>query len=82
MSKWISTKERVPDGMDSVLVVKRLKSGQRTIGMGYCIKDYSYKDYSTNEIIRKPRWVCAGTGSVIYWMPLPAMPKEDDDAID
>ena len=82
MSKWISTKERVPDGMDSVLVVKRLKSGQRTIGMGYCIKDYSYKDYSTNEIIRKPRWVCAGTGSVIYWMPLPAMPKEDYDEID
>lgn len=33
MSKWISTKDRVPDG----------------------------------------------TGSVIYWMPLPAMPKEDDD---
>lgn len=82
MTEWISVKDRVPDDQKSVLIVKQLKGGGRTVGMGYCIKDYSYKDYSTNEIIRKPRWVCAGTGNVVYWMPLPELPKEDDDATD
>ena len=82
MIKWIDVRERLPEDTKQVLIVKRLKTGQRSVGMGYCIKDYSYKDYSTNEIIHKPRWVCAGTGNVICWMPLPEPPKEEYDEID
>ena len=76
MSEWISTRDRVPDDQKAVLVVKQLKGGQRIIGMGYCIKDYAWKDYRTGEVIRKPYWVCGGSNNVVYWMPLPDLPDE------
>jgi hypothetical protein len=73
---WISVKERLPENQVTVLIVKELKSGQRNIGLGYCIPEYKHHDYTTGEDRIAPYWVCGGNNNVIYWMPLPEMPKE------
>ena len=73
--QWVSVKDRLPENQQDVLVVKQLKSGQRNIGIGYCITDYEYKNFQTGETWRAPYWVCSGNSNVIYWMPLPEIPK-------
>lgn len=76
MQGWISVKDALPKNQVTVLVVKELKSGQRNIGLGYCIPEYKIHDYTTGEDRVEPYWVCGGNNHVIYWMELPKMPKE------
>jgi len=73
---WVSVKDALPRNQVTVLVVKELKSGQRNIGLGYCIPEYKIHDYTTGEDRVEPYWVCGGNNHVIYWMELPKMPKE------
>ena len=73
---WISVKDALPKNQVTVLIVKELKSGQRNIGLGYCIPEYKIHDYTTGEDRVEPYWVCGGNNHVIYWMELPKMPKE------
>ena len=73
---WISVKDALPKNQVTVLVVKELKSGQRNIGLGYCIPEYKIHDYTTGEDRVEPYWVCGGNNHVIYWMELPKIPKE------
>lgn len=75
MGEWIDVKERLPENQVTVLIVKELKSGQRNIGLGYCITEYKHHDYITGEVRIEPYWVCGGNNNVIYWMPLPAIPE-------
>lgn len=76
MSEWISVKDALPKNQVTVLIVKELKSGQRNIGLGYCIPEYKIHDYTTGEDRVEPYWGCGGNNHVIYWMELPKMPKE------
>ena len=76
--QWISVKDRLPENEKDVLLIKQLKSGQRNIGIGYCIPDYEFKNYATGESHRAPYWVCSGNNNVVYWMPLPEMPEDGE----
>ena len=73
MAELISVKDRLPGNHATVLIVKELTSGQRSIGFGYCVPECKIHDYSTGE--DRAYWVCGGN-NVIYWMELPKMPEE------
>ena len=77
MGPWINVKDQLPENQDTVLIVKQLKSGQRQIGLGYCIREYAHHDYVTGEDRIEPYWVCGGNNNVIFWMPLPEMPPKE-----
>ena len=77
MGPWINVKDQLPENQDTVLIVKQLKSGQRQIGLGYCIREYAHHDYVTGENRIEPYWVCVGNNNVIFWMPLPEMPPKE-----
>lgn len=76
MSEWISVKDRLPENQDTVLIVKELKSGQRQIGLGYCIEHYERHNYTTGETVVEPYWVCGGNNNIIYWTELPEIPHD------
>lgn len=71
---WHDAKIDLPESHVEVLIVKQLKSGQRNIGIGYCIPEYKRRDYVTGQEMTEPYWVCGGCNNVIYWMPLPKIP--------
>lgn len=73
-SGWISVADQLPENQGTVLIVKELKSGQRQIGLGYCIREYKHHDYATGEDRIEPYWVCGGNNNVIYWQALPDLP--------
>ena len=72
---WHDAKIDLPPGHQDVLVVKQLKSGQRSIAIAYCIPNYERTDWKTGEKTIEPYWVCGGNNNVIYWMPLPKIPE-------
>ena len=72
---WHNAQVELPEAQQEVLIVKQLKSGQRTIGLGYCIPNYQHTNPLTKEITIAPHWVCGGNNNVIYWMPLPGIPE-------
>lgn len=74
---WISVKDRLPEDDRTVLAVKQLKDGRRGMCLARCIPDYECYDVATCSRIKRPYWVCGGNNNIIYWMPLPDMPKED-----
>ena len=73
---WISVKERLPEDDRTVLAVKQLKDGRRDMCLARCIPDWEYYDAAAQITRKKPYWVCGGNNNIIYWMPLPEMPKE------
>lgn len=80
--EWISVYDRLPETEDEVLVVKAMKNGRRQVGLGYCISDYQYQylDPVTGAMkmsSKGPYWVCHGSNNVVYWMPVPELPKEE-----
>ena len=77
VSGWISVKDRLPEDDRAVLAVKQLKNGQRDMCLARCIPDSECYDIETGCIIKRPHWVCGGNNNIIYWMPLPDIPKED-----
>lgn len=77
MDKWISVKDRLPDGEDNVLAVKELKNGDRQICIAYCNHQHVQYDPDTNERYRAPYWVCGGNNNILFWMPLPEIPKKE-----
>lgn len=70
MPKWVSVKERLPEDRSNVLVVAYWHE-RWGVYMGWCAPE-------------RAEWsVHVGIGdrydvAVVYWMPLPAPPKEDD----
>ena len=72
---WHDAKLELPENHVSVLAVKQLKDGSRSICIAYCIPEYKRRDYKTGEEITEPYWVCGGNNNVVYWMPLPKMPE-------
>lgn len=70
MPKWVSVKERLPEDRSNVLVVAYWHE-RWGVYMGWCAPE-------------RAKWsVHVGIGdrsdvAVVYWMPLPAPPKEDD----
>ena len=76
MHDWISVSDRLPENDKTVLAVKQLKDGRRDICLARCIPDYKLFDPDTMQNVRVPYWVCGGNNNILYWMPLPSMPKE------
>ena len=76
IGEWRDAREELPDGHTEVLILKQLKNGTRTIGIGFCIPDYERTDYQTGEKTVEPYWVCGGNNNVVRWMPLPEIPAE------
>jgi len=46
---WINAKDRLPENHDTVLAVKQLKGGGRSICLAYCIPEYVHIDPITKE---------------------------------
>ena len=72
--EWIRVEDRLPKDQETVLAVKQLKSGERSICLAYCIAKYEHYDPVTGETTVGPYWVCGGNNNIIRWMPLPEMP--------
>lgn len=73
---WISVEERLPEDLVTVLAVKQLKNGRINICLARCIREYTFFDYTVGREVTEPRWVCGGNNNILYWMPLPDLPKE------
>lgn len=73
---WISVKDKLPEAEVTVLAVKQLKDGRREICLARCIPEFTFYDYRTDREVTEPRWVCGGNNNILFWMPLPDMPKE------
>ena len=78
MGEWISVKDQLPPNQEQVLAVKQLKGGGRCICLAYCIPEHPHFDPVTKETTVGPYWVCGGNNNIIYWQPLPEMPKLSD----
>ena len=73
--EWIRTKDQLPENDQAVIAVKELKNGTRDICIARCLLQWEHYDVSTGQTTRGPYWVCGGNNNIIYWMPLPEMPK-------
>lgn len=67
--QWISVKDRLPDEQEEYLVVEKMPQVKVTIAW-----------YSGNE----NGWLALdgcfyADGCIIYWMPLPEQPKEEEE---
>lgn len=58
---WISVADRIPVEEEVVLVATKSKNGSMNIDKGYVLDG---------------RWIHRGTAKVIFWQPLPELPKE------
>ena len=66
--QWISVKDRLPEDEDDVLVYGVSPRGRKkTAIMNYL----AFED-------DRPRWALDGIWTVLYWMPLPEAPKEEE----
>ena len=70
MPKWVSVKERLPEDRSNVLVVAYWHE-RWGVYMGWCAPERA--EWSVHVGIGDRSDV-----AVVYWMPLPAPPKEDD----
>lgn len=73
---WFDAKTETPRGENincPLLIVKELKSGDRTITFGsFTASEYDWKNERWNG-----RWnTNNGRGEVLYWMPLPEIPED------
>lgn len=68
--RWISTKDRMPEGRDPVLLYHKY---------GMCIGFYS-KIMNMWGILGNP--VMIGRNQIDYWRPLPEPPKKEDEQND
>ena len=62
INEWISVDDRLPETESDVFVVTRSKSGGTNVDKGYYFNG---------------RWVHRGTAKVIFWMPIPEVPKAE-----
>ena len=76
LPQWISVDDQLPEKDVTVLAVKQLKDGRRDLCLARCIPDWEYTEYPSGEKKRKPYWVTGGNNNILFWMPLPEIPKE------
>lgn len=67
-SGWISVKDRLPEDEGDVIVYGVSPRGR---------KKTAIMNYLAFEADR-PRWALDGIWTVLYWMPLPEPPKEEN----
>lgn len=72
MSEWISVKDRLPEGMDEVLVIVSGKP-QKNITLDGA---YELAEYDPVEGWILEMWPEYGSAVVTHWMPLPE-PQEE-----
>lgn len=75
MSEWINTKNKLPQDGTLVFVHYMTKKGERHYGIAHCHYDEGYKN---------TRWILGeGVGfslkNVLYWLPIPKFPKQEND---
>lgn len=75
---WHDAKLDPPKDGTQVLAVKELKDGRRDICLARYLEEYECFDPQTMRNIKKPYWVCGGNNNIIYWMPLPNIPKKEE----
>ena len=66
---WISVKDRLPEDEGDVIVYGVSQRGR---------KKTAIMNYLAFEADR-PRWALDGIWTVLYWMPIPEPPKENED---
>lgn len=75
---WHDAALNLPPAHEMVLAVKEKKNGDRDICLAYCMPEWEFTDPVTKEKTVAPYWVCSGNNNIIYWMPLPKMPRKED----
>jgi len=73
MPEWISMEDRLPEQPDEYLVLWTHKIG-RTARLFYAILEYEGDGNWVDDI---PQAEPFGGAEVLYWMPLPELPKEE-----
>ncbi len=63
---WVTIDRMKPMDGEEVLVATKTKKGFRAVDKGYYDRE-------------SERWVHRGVSEVTHWMPIPELPKEDDD---
>ena len=76
LDAWKSVREGLPEDGESVLAVKQCKDGSRSLCFARCFHNYRMFNIETREYYTGTYWSCGGNNNIIYWMPLPEMPKE------
>jgi hypothetical protein len=69
MSEWISVKDRLPEKQTEVLVYRRNRGGLCNYE---CEIDF-------DRLCADGTWLYRDIYEVLYWMPLPEPPKEQND---
>ena len=77
MSEWISVDDKLPQKDKSVLVYYKLADGMKRYGIAhYCKGNFSEDVW----ILTKDIYTCGFVlKNVLYWMPLPKPPKQEND---
>lgn len=73
MIGWIPVSERLPEHQDEYLVLWSYKIG-RTARPYYAILEYDGNGHWVDDI---PHAEPFGGAEVLYWLPLPELPKEE-----
>lgn len=78
MNEWINVDDRLPEKNKSVLVCYKLTDGRKRYGIAhYCEGRFSREDV---WILAKDIYTCGfGLKNVLYWMPIPKLPEQEND---